>query len=109
MNIDHGNCYQFDIPDEALNRDETEQVIDALLYDLEKLPVGKIFVLDIAIGPDSAQGLEWTDFVSTRKKFKRAEFEKSSAQISKAEVIQFLRDNFADMLSLPAPGLRRIK
>jgi len=59
MNIDHGNCYNFDLPDECLNADETRDVINALLFDLRRTPLGKTFVLDIAIGPERDSDMPW--------------------------------------------------
>ncbi len=109
MNIDHGNCYNFDLPDECLNADETRDVINALLFDLRRTPLGKTFVLDIAIGPERDSDMPWEEFVSTRAKFKRAEFPKEKAKYEDSEVIDFLREHFDEMLTLPRPGLRRIK
>lgn len=107
--VSRGNCYQFDLPDDRLNDVETKQVIDALTWDLENTPVGETFVLDIAIGPDSPKKLPWAQFVASMKKFKRAEYEKTSQSISERDAIDFLREHFADLLTLPRPGLRRIK
>jgi len=109
MDIEHGNCYNFDLPDDRLNADETRDVINALMFDLRRLPVGKKFVLDIAIGPERDESMPWQQFVSTRVKFKRAEFEKEKAKIPESEVVDFLREHFDEMLTLPRPGLRRIK
>ena len=109
MNIEHGNCYNFDLPDDRLNTEETRDVINALMFDLRRTPVGKTFVLDIAIGPERPSDMEWQEFISTRVKFKRAEFAKESKKIEEAEVINFLREHFDDMLTLPRPGLRRVK
>jgi hypothetical protein len=107
--VKYGNCYQFDLPDECLNADETAQVIDALLFDLKRVPVGESFVLDISIGPDLPDSATWEEFVTTRKRFHRAAFVRDNEKISKEDIIDFLRQNFADMLSLPPPKLKRIK
>ena len=107
--VGHGNCYQFDLPDDCLNDLETKQVIEALTWDLQKLPLGAKFVLDIAIGPDSPRKQSWEQFVASMRKFKRAEYEKETDTISERDAIEFLREHFADLLTLPRPGLRRIK
>ncbi|MGH9551050.1 MAG: hypothetical protein ACRD3W_16830 [Terriglobales bacterium] len=107
--IEYGNCYNFDLPDERLNDEETRDVIAALLRDLRKTPTGKTFVLDIAIGPHQHPKMGWEEFQKTRKVFKRAEFEKESDMIRETDIIHFLREHFDDMLTLPKPGLRRIK
>ncbi len=109
MNIENGNCYNFDLPDECLNEDETRDVINALLFDLRRTPVGKTFILDVAIGPERDEEMPWQQFVASRVKIKRAEFPKETAKISVVEVVNFLREHFDDMLTLPRPGLRRIK
>jgi hypothetical protein len=109
MNIEHGHCYNFDLPDDCLNADETRDVIDALVFDLRRTPAGKSFVLDISIGPERDDGMSWQQFVATRVKFKRAEFIKENAKVSETEIVDFLREHFDDMLTLPRPGLRRIK
>ena len=107
--VKFGNCYQFDLPDNCLNKDETDQVIQALLFDLKRTPAGETFILDIAIGPDMEPNMEWNDFVSSQKSFKRASFKRVDGQIKRDDVVQFLRDHFADMLTLPAPTLKRVK
>lgn len=109
MNIEHGNCYNFDLPDDRLNEDETRDVINALMFDLRRTPVGKVFVLDIAIGPERDDDMPWEEFLSSRMKFKRAKFEKNESKIAETQVVDFLREHFDDMLTLPRPGLRRIK
>lgn len=107
--IEHGNCYNFDLPDEQLNEEETRDVINALLHDLRRTPTGETFILDIAIGPDRHKNQSWAEFLETRKAFKRASFEKESDLVREHDVVQFLRENFAELLTLPRPGLRRIK
>lgn len=107
--VKNGNCYQFDIPDDCLNKEETAQVIQALLFDLKRTPVGESFVLDIAIGPDSPDDMGWKEFVQSRRKFNRAEFKKEGKDVSRDDVVQFLRENFADLLTLPPPTLKRVK
>jgi hypothetical protein len=103
------NCYNFDLPDECLNSDETRDVINALMFDLRRVPVGGTFVFDISIGPASDPDVPWTEFRKTRKKFNRAEFLKEKKAVDEAELIKFLREHFDDMLTLPRPGLRRVK
>jgi len=109
MKVEHGNCYNFDLPDDRLNEEETRDVINALMFDLRRTPVGKTFVLDIAIGPERDEEMPWEEFLSSRVKVKRAEFEKEDKKIVESEVIDFLRQHFDEMLTLPRPGLRRIK
>ena len=104
-----GNCYQFDLPDDQLNDLETKQVIDALTWDLQNTPVGETFVLDIAIGPDSPKKLSWPKYIASMRHFKRAEYHKTREQVTERDAIEFLREHFAEMLTLPRPGLRRIK
>ncbi|HEY9776011.1 MAG TPA: hypothetical protein V6C81_19770 [Planktothrix sp.] len=103
------NCYNFDLPDECLNAEETRDVINALMFDLRRVPAGGTFVFDIAIGPASDPDAEWDKFLKTRKKFNRAEFHKEKKVVEESEVINFLREHFDDMLTLPRPGLRRVK
>ena len=107
--VKYGNCYQFNIPDEFLNAEETGQVLDSLLFDLKRTPIGETFVLDISIGPDTPEDLPWEEFVTTRRAFKRAEFIKREKSIARDDMLHFLREHFADMLTLPAPKLKRIK
>jgi len=107
--VKFGNCYQFDLPDNCLTKDETDQVIQALLFDLKRTPEGETFVLDIAIGPDMLPNMEWSAFVDSQKVFKRAGFKREPGQVKREDVVQFLREHFADMLTLPAPTLKRIK
>lgn len=107
--VEKGNCYQFDIPDESLNAEETQSVIDALLWDLKRTKMGETFTVDIAIGPhEGAEQMAWDEFVGSRVKFSRAVFEKSE-EVTRQACVDFLREHFADMLTLPPPGLRRIK
>lgn len=107
--IKYGNCYQFDVPDDRLDANETAQIIDALLFDLKRTPVGESFILDISIGPDLPDDASWEEFLQSRRQFHRAAFEKSDQKLAKDEVIDFLRQNFAHILSLPPPKLKRIK
>jgi len=107
--IKYGNCYQFDLPDDTLNSDETAQVVNALLFDLKRTPAGESFILDISIGPDSAEDAPWDEFLKSRKKFHRAAFERTEEKLTKDDIVEFLRQHFADMLTLPPPKLRRIK
>ena len=109
QDIEYGNCYNFDLPDDRLNEEETRDVINALLFDLRRTPAGSTFVLDIAIGPPREEEMSWEEFQTSRVKFQRAEFEKANAKVSETEAIDFLRAHFGDMLTLPRPGLRRIK
>lgn len=108
--VKHGNCYHFDLPDDCLNEVETRAVIDAFVADpvLKQTPIGEVFVLDIAIGPDFAQELPWTEYVGSMRAFKRAEFKKEKFATTERAAIEFLRTHFADMLTLPAPSLRVI-
>ncbi|HEY9719098.1 MAG TPA: hypothetical protein V6C69_16610 [Trichormus sp.] len=110
--IEHGNCYNFDLPDDCLNEEETRDVINALMFDLRRTPVGTVFVLDISIGEPRKSNMSWKDFLASRTKFKRAEFKKENAKVPENEAIDFLREHFDDILTLPKPpkpGLRRIK
>jgi hypothetical protein len=107
--IQYGNCYNFDLPDQCLNEEETRDAINALMFDLRRVPVGATFVLDISIGPAHDPDTDWREFEKTRKKFTRAQFHKEKKAISEVEVIAFLREHFADILTLPRPGLRRVK
>jgi len=107
--IEYGNCYQFDLPDDKLNADETAQVINALLFDLKRTPSGESFILDISIGPDSPEDVPWDEFLKSRKQFQRAAFERTDQKLGKDDIIDFLRQHFADLLTLPPPKLKRIK
>jgi len=107
--IEHGNCYNFDLPDDCLNEEETRDVINALMFDLRRTPVGTKFILDISIGPARESDMSWQKFLASRVKFKRADFEKANKKIAESEAIDFLREHFAEMLTLPEPEFEQTK
>lgn len=104
-------CFQFDLPDNCLNRDETQNAADYLLEQLQEVKIGEVFTLDIAIGKGGGESSQSLKFQASQRKFKSAQFEKISDPVTEAEVMEFLRQNFDDMLTLPQPkrGLRRVK
>ncbi len=104
-------CFQFDLPDNRLNEDETQSAADYLLEQLQLMPVGEFFTLDIAIGKGGGESSQSLKFQASQRRFKSAQFEKISEPVTEAEVTEFLRQNFDDMLTLPKPkrGLRRVK
>jgi hypothetical protein len=104
-------CFQFDLPDNCLNAEETQTAADYFLEQLQELKIGEIFTLDIAIGKGGGESSQSLKFQARQRKFKSAQFEKISDPVTEAEVMEFLRQNFDDMLTLPQPkrGLRRVK
>lgn len=104
--VKYGNCYGFDV-DPPLNVEETEQVINQLQFHLRGVPEGEEFVFDLRIGSLDDDEDDWASYVSKSKAFKRESF-KREGKVTRQVVIDFLREHFADLLTLPS-GLKRVK
>ncbi len=104
--IKYGNTYNFDLQP-PLGSQETELVINQLLFHLRGVPEDEVYVFDLRFGSDHDDDSDWAAYVAKSRAFKRAQF-KREGKITRNTVIDFLREHFADMLTLPH-GLRVVK
>ncbi len=104
--IRYGNTYNFDL-DPPLDAEFTEMVINQLLFHLRGVPENEIYTFDLRFGSDNDDDSDWSQYVEKSRDFQRAVF-KREGKITRSIVIDFLREHFADMLTLPH-GLRVVK
>lgn len=90
-----------------LTAEQTEQVIQMLLSYLRQTPEGETYVFDLRFGSDNDDDTNWEEYTEKATWFKRSFFERSE-EITRAEVEAFLREDFADVLTMQ-PRLRRVK
>ena len=104
--IKYGNTYNFDV-EPPLNSEETELVINQLQFHLRGVPKGEVYTFDLRFGSDQDDDRDWGPYVAKSRAFKRAYFEREG-KVTRQVVIDFLREHFADLLTLPH-GLRVVK
>ena len=105
--VKYGNTYNFDL-EPPLDTEYTEQVINQLLFHLRSLPEGETYTFDLRFGSDYDDASDWPKYAAKSRWIKRAYF-KRDGKITREAVIDFLRESYMDVLTLPRPGLRRIK